>query len=198
MLSLTQFLKDIDTAASEDGDGWVYVMHNEYSRGGFLIDLNDDPDDPPVWTDNEGAEDKAEWDRQTNKFSEFAWMFVLDGAVLSVARKGPGNLWLLSQDEPFQPPVIDFLTERFGEPERTPRPHNVTTYTFRPLGGTIRVTADEPTLTGGLSAWWIHADTPERLAEFAELLLPWGTLRDTLRTDTIPAGAVLKRVRGGE
>ena len=104
--------------------------------------------------------------------------------------------WLRSRDEPFQPPIVDFLIDRFGEPERTPRAGSVTTYAFRPSGGTIRVTADEPALTGGLSAWWVHADTPERLAEFAELLLPWGTLRDTLRADTDPARDVLKRVRG--
>jgi hypothetical protein len=93
--------------------------------------------------------------------------------------------------------VIDFLIEQFGEPEVTPRAGNVSTYHFRPPGGTIRVTADEPTLMGGLSAWWVHADTPERLAEFATLLLPWGTLRDTLRADTDPAREVLKHVRGG-
>jgi hypothetical protein len=106
------------------------------------------------------------------------------------------GLWLRSRDEPFQPPVIDFLTDRFGEPERTPRPGGVTTYTFRPQGGMIRVTADEPALTGGLSAWWVHADTAERLAEFARLLLPWGTLRETLRADTDHARDVLKQTRG--
>lgn len=106
------------------------------------------------------------------------------------------GLWLRVPDEPFQPPVIDFLIDQFGEPERTLRPGDVTTYTFRPPGGTIRVTADDPALTGGLSAWWVHADTPERLAEFAALLLPWGTLRETLRADTDPARDVLKRVRG--
>ena len=58
--------------------------------------------------------------------------------------------------------MIDFLTDHFGEPERTPRPGDVTTNTFRPQGGTIRVTADHPALTGGLSAWWLHADAPER------------------------------------
>jgi hypothetical protein len=107
------------------------------------------------------------------------------------------GLWLRTPNEPFQPPVIDFLIDRFGEPERTSRPGDVTTYTYRPPEGRIRVTADEPALAGGLSAWWVHADTPERLAEFAELLLPWGTLRDTLRADTDPARDVLKRVRSG-
>jgi hypothetical protein len=195
MIPLARFLREIDAAASkEGGNRWAYVMDNEYSRGGFLINLGDTADDPPVWTDNEGMKDEAAWDRTTDKFSEFAWMFVLDGADLAL-KKGLGYLWLLSQDEPFQPPVIDFLTDHFGEPERTPRPGSVTTYTYRPEGGTIRVTADEPALTGGLSAWWVHADTPERLAEFAKLLLPWGTLRETLRADTGSAWEVLNRVR---
>lgn len=129
-----------------------------------------------------------------------AEMEVVGGALRRRATDSAiaGPVWLRTPAEPFQPPVIDFLIDHFGEPERTPRPHNVTTYTFRPLGGTVRVTADEPTLAGGLSAWWVHADTPERLAEFAELLLPWGTLRDTLRADTDAAGAVLKRVRGSD
>jgi hypothetical protein len=105
------------------------------------------------------------------------------------------GLWLRSPAEPFQPPVIDFLIDHFGEPQRTPRPGNVTTFTFRPDGGTIRVTADEPTLTSALSAWWVHADTPDRLAEFAALLAPWGTLRESLRADTDPARAVLQRLR---
>jgi hypothetical protein len=106
------------------------------------------------------------------------------------------GVWLRTPSVPFHPPVIDFLIERFGEPEVTPRPGNVRTYDWRPTGGTIRITADEPTLAGGLSAWWVHAETPERLAEFARLLLPWGTLRDTLRADTEPARDVLKRARG--
>ncbi len=104
--------------------------------------------------------------------------------------------WLRSRDEPFQPPVIDFLIEQFGEPERTARPGDVTTYTFRPAGGTVRVTADEPALTGALSAWWVHADTPDRLAEFARLLMPWGTFRDTLRADTDAARGVLNQLKG--
>lgn len=123
---------------------------------------------------------------------------IVDGAA---RRRGgapaiAGAVWLRAAEEPFQPPVIDFLTDHFGEPDRTPRPGNVTSYTFRPNGGTIRITADEPALTGALSAWWIHADTPERLAEFAALLLPWGTLRDTLRADTELARDVLNRLKG--
>lgn len=106
------------------------------------------------------------------------------------------GLWLRTPNEPFNPPVIDFLIDQFGEPEITSRPGNVSTCHFRPQGGTIRVTADEPTLTGGLSAWWIHAGNSERLAEFTRLLFPWGTLRDTLRADTDPAREVLKHVRG--
>jgi hypothetical protein len=93
--------------------------------------------------------------------------------------------------------VIDFLIEHYGEPEVTPKPGSVSTYAWRSPGGMLRVTADEPTLAGGLSGWWLHADTPERLAEFAQLLLPWGTLRATLRTDTEPARDVLNRARGG-
>lgn len=105
------------------------------------------------------------------------------------------GLWLRTPADPFAPAVIDYLAEAFDEPERTPRPGNVTTYTFRPPGGTVRITADEPGLGGALSAWWIHADTPERLAELSRLILPFGTLRDTLRADTEPARVVLNTLR---
>jgi hypothetical protein len=165
-------------------------------------------DDPEVWCDDLGnarGREPSEW-RSNDRYSHniYWWIFSTTRRNAWWQPTEPGertaihanDLWLRAPDEPFQPPVIDFLTDHFGEPERTARPHNVTTHTFRPTGGTIRVTADEPTLTGALSAWWVHADTPERLAEFAELLRPWGTLRDTLCADTDPARDVLKRLKG--
>jgi hypothetical protein len=192
LMPLTKFLEEAATGAPEEGRRCADVLVGD---GGRWMVYLDDSDDPAVWTDAYGMSDNTKWDRETERFSDF--VDVIDGfsEAVDAAREPGGPHWLIARDEPFQPPVIDFLTEHFGEPERTARPGNVTTYTYRPLGGTIRVTADEPTLTGGLSAWWVHADTPERLAEFAELLLPWGTLRDTLRADTNPASAVLKRVR---
>jgi hypothetical protein len=106
------------------------------------------------------------------------------------------GLWLRTPSEPFDAPVIDYLTEQIDEPERTPRPGNVTTYTFRPPGGIVRVTADRPDLGGGQSAWWIHAESPARLAELARLVLPFGTLRETLRADTDPGREVLRQITG--
>ena len=185
--------------AEDSDDPPVYATDGEY---GPWLDFGHDIDHGPGW-------------RQIGTFSEifFLWFasyyIVADFVPLSfnsntaeshreeLAPPKPyrDGLWLRTPDEPFQPPVIDFLTDHFGEPERTPRPGNVTTYTYRPPGGTIRVTADEPTLTGALSAWWIHAETSERLAEFAKLLRPWGTLRKTLCADTDPARAVLQSLR---
>lgn len=104
--------------------------------------------------------------------------------------------WLRTPGEPLAVPILDFLTEQLGVPECIARPGDVTTYTWRPAGGTVRVTADDPAHPDPLSAWWIHADTPERLAGFARLLFPWGTLRDTLRADTDVARDVWNRVRG--
>lgn len=177
----------------------VVELTYEFDGHWWLLQLTGD--DPPVkygW-------ERSDWPGDSVPFSVFlAEWFALGslppfGTVAESRRQQPhsNGLWLRVPDEPFQPPVIDFLIDRFGEPQRTPRPGGVTTYAYRPPGGTIRVTADEPALTGGLSAWWVHADTPERLAELAELLLPWGTLRVTLRADTDPARDVLKRVRGG-
>jgi hypothetical protein len=167
-------------------------------------------DDPPVW-----YEQQSETDRDSARESPYT-SFILSlvtgtemrdhvlalGIIIPEPLGSPApevrppGVWLRSHHEPFQPPLIDFLIDQFGEPQLTPRPGDVTTYTFRPPGGIIRVTADAPALTGGLSAWWVHADTDERLAEFARLLLSWGTLRDTLRADTDSAREVLKALRG--
>jgi hypothetical protein len=176
---------------------WTWRVHFDYS------------DDPPVWVTADAMDQNAPAPKlHSPTFSEFIskqfTKFFSDPSCPGYLKRSRGEsasplnrLWLRTPSEPFQPPVIDFLIDRFGEPRRTPRAGDVTIYAFAPAGGTIRVTADEPTLTGGLSAWWVHAETPERLAEFAELLLPWGTLRETLRADTEPAREVLKRARRG-
>jgi hypothetical protein len=175
---------------------------------------HDGSDDPPVWVDNDDPGIPAHWTLDS-RFSDFVfgwfatfgfdtdWRLIHEPDVPALLNLTPeraiihaNGLWLRTPDEPFHPPVIDFLIDQFGEPHVTPRAGNVSTYTWRPNGGTIRVTADEPTLVGGLSAWWVHAESPERLAEFAKLLLPWGTLRETLRADTEAARDVLNRVRG--
>jgi hypothetical protein len=175
------------------------------SVGSWLIKLTGS-DDPQVFYDPEGTEYTDQWNEWCDTFSEFVALSI---CVPCWSETGPdqpraepillthrNGLWLRTPAEPFQSPVIDFLTDQFGEPERTPRPGHVTTYTFRPEGGTIRITADEPALTGGLSAWWIHAEARERLAEFARLLRVWGTLRQTLRADTEAARAVLQSTFG--
>jgi len=71
----------------------------------------------------------------------------------------------------------------------------VTTYTFRAAGGLVQVTADNELSAGGLSAWWVHADTADRLEELARFLQEWGTLANTLRTETKGAQEVLARVK---
>jgi hypothetical protein len=185
----------------------VEVLHTwGYYTWTWSVKL-DGSDDPPVRVEPEriGHRPGPPKERLTS-FSEFAAALF---AEFYLNRSDPfveGNrgappihangLWLRTPVEPFALPVIDFLHDQFGEPERTPRPGNVTTHTFRPDGGTIRVTTDEPSLAGGLSAWWVHAETPDRLAELGRLLLPWGTLRDTLRADTDPAREVLGQLRG--
>ncbi|MCE9567622.1 MAG: hypothetical protein K8U57_36945 [Planctomycetes bacterium] len=149
-----------------------------------------DPDDDARW----------EWKPETVPFS----FFLIEWIAARYPAPGckypqptppllahSNGLWFRTPAEPFEPAVIDYLTDQLDEPERTQRPGNVTTYTFRPNGGIIRVTADEPTLGGGLSAWWVHADMPQRLAELGRLIVPFGTLRETLKADTDPAREVL-------
>jgi len=169
--------------------------------------------DPPVWCDNDYEDDPSRWSEVASSFSQFVvdrvayfymeewtpvssngWSAQVKGARRIEKDYGNG-LWCRSPAEPFAPPVIDFLIETVGEPERTPRAGNVTSYTFRPENGIIRVTADDPAMTNALSAWWIHAQTSLRLAELVRPILPFGTLRETLRADTDAARAVLEDVR---
>lgn len=213
VVSLHDVLYRFEIVETELDWSFVCIANEDRGMRNWFLEVNGTAD-PPVWSDNGSSITRpnlGDWSRVSASFGEFiaSWFTTAyprsdlpssqqDLPVTAFVDRKPhaNGLWLRSPDEPFQPPVIDLLMDHFGEPERTARPDNVTTYAFRPPGGTIRVTADEPALTGGLSAWWIHADTSERLAEFAELLLPWGTLRETLRADTDPARDVLKRVRG--
>jgi hypothetical protein len=201
---LPQVLARIARRPTDVPRSYICFMDGHLGECRYFFKLNG-TSDPPVYNDY-GRPNHLEWVRLATTFSEYLIdCFVQNHEQNVLLRNGRdrldeppppyGNgLWLRTPAEPFQPPVIDFLTDHFGDPQRTPRPGNVTTYTFHPPSGTIRVTADEPALTGGLSAWWVHADSRERLAEFARLLLPWGTLRTTLRADTDPARAVLTSV----
>ncbi|MBN9119034.1 MAG: hypothetical protein J0I06_07715 [Planctomycetes bacterium] len=221
VLRLEQVLANFaNPISTPDGPRAVVLQPDDIDRHYALVDVAG-YEDPVLWwhlrtrgtdgpdTESDGggrqlsefleslAFDYARWCAEDNPDLVLRGGEGPDYVVVNALKPHANGLWFRTPDDPFQPPVIDFLTDQFGEPDRTPRPGHVTTYTFRPPGGTIRVTADEPTLTGALSAWWVHADAPERLAAFAELLAPWGTLRDTLRADTDPARNVLKRVRGG-
>lgn len=120
----------------------------------------------------------------------------LSRQLMAPAKPHLNGLWLRSPAEPLVAPALDFLTEQLGEPDRVSQPGDVTTYTFRADGGIARVTADALDHPAGRSAWWLHADTPDRLAALARLVLPFGTLRGTLRADTDPGRAVLAAVRG--
>jgi hypothetical protein len=191
---------------------YVPVLLESQCAPRWWVEVNE-TSDPRVWSDNDN-EHPDDWVVVADSFSQFLtdWFtryYLLDWTPCSRNSSGAqsrgvprslkpyaNGLWLRTPAEPFAPPVIDYLTDHLGEPERTPRPGEVTTYTFRPDGGTVRVTADHPSLTGGLSAWWLHAESPERLAELGRLLLPWGTLRETLRADTDPAREVLEQLRG--
>jgi hypothetical protein len=198
--SLGEVLRQFAEMSYNPTFGCVYVMGTPYRGCRWWLVVNGS-DDPSVWNDSGDPMTQV-----ASRFSDFVSDWIGQHywqrwrAKLQADSSGPyaihaNGLWLRTPDEPFHPPVIDFLIERFGEPEVRPCEGNVSTYTFHLPGGTIRITADEPTLAGGLSAWWVHADRRERLAEFARLLFPWGTLRETLRADTDPAREVLQSLR---
>jgi hypothetical protein len=207
---LHDFAQPVQTAVPRG----AYVINGAMNIYDWYV-VPDGSDDPPVWRYCDESDPPNQWTQEAAAFSEFVsgWMMrayrdddyplsrncpaVVAEAVLEPFPKPYLNgFWLRAPAEPFHPPVIDFLIENFGEPERTPRPGNVTTYTFRPARGTIRITADEPALSGGLSAWWVHAETRNRYAEFLALLLPWGTLRHSLRADCKTSLEMLQKATG--
>jgi hypothetical protein len=204
--SLPRVLAQFARRPTDVPRSYICFMDGHIGECRYFFKLNATTD-PPVY-DDYGRRDHLQWKRLADTFSAYLMdCFVHNHQQNLLLRPHmtaagierityPNSLWLRCPLEPFPPPVIDFLTDHFGEPERTPRPRLVTTYTFRPPGGTIRVTADEPSRTGAMSAWWVHADTSERLAEFGRLLLPWGTLRDALRADTEGGRDALRRIRG--
>src|SRR5262245_34956133 len=213
VLGIAEILRGFATPSEQPRGRFVSVIVENQAVVSWWVEV-DGSEDPPVWCDNDQPEEPEQWEQVSPSFSGFVtdWITCFyqqpytprapnssdaraDCAVPFVKPYANG-LWLRTPADPFAPPVIDFLTEQLGEPEQTPRPGDITTYTFRPDGGTIRVTADEPSLPDGLSAWWIHAQTPERLAELGRLLLPWGTLRETLRADTEAARNVLRQIIG--
>ncbi len=218
-VTLDQVLDNFAAIAQEGGPPHVRVISDQQGAVSWFIEV-DGSEDPPVWIGTD-EEDTTDWEQTAERFSDFVFEWIADTYLEShtplsenwhgrnddefddlpikprFVKVHINGLWLRTPDEPLTAPIIDFLTEQFGEPERIARPGDVTTYTYRPEGGTIRVTADDPAHPDPLSAWWVHADTPERLAEFARLLLPWGTLRDTLRADTAPARDVLHRSHTG-
>jgi hypothetical protein len=200
-ISLPEVLDHFAQAQSSAAASDIHIMNGHQMECRWWVRA-DGSDDPPVYEDL-GRDDPTEWKREADTFSQFTvdwfggfyhWQCKTGRRPL-VNRPYANGLWLRTPDEPFAPPVMDFLTEQFGEPDRTPRPGEVTTYAFRPSGGTVRVTADEPSLTGGLSAWWVHAESADRLADLGRLLLPWGTLRHTLHADTDPGRKVLDSLR---
>jgi hypothetical protein len=203
-------LPEVLEQIAERGEHYPFVRILNENQGvvRWWIEVNGS-DDPPVWCDNDQPDDRAQWSVAAARFSEFVfnwftnfgfdpeWALIFEDHTPDERVAAHTNgLWLRTPDEPFTPPLIDYLIEQFGEPERTPRPGDVTTYTFRPNGGIIRVTADDVNLIGALSAWWVHVESPDRLAELGRLLLPWGTLRETLRADTDPGREVLRLIRG--
>ena len=168
-------------------EGWLCI-------GGFKGQTSDfvrfDGTADPVVVANVGSLGEAPARLERGAGERYTDYIFGDACGVRDDRPEASDLWVCARDEPLAVPVIDFLAEQFGDPERTPRDGDVTTYTWRPDGGTLRVTADDPAHPDPLGAWWVHAATAEQLAEFARLLRPWGTLGRTLRADTDEARAV--------
>ena len=137
-------------------------------------------------------------------FSEFVFQWVWErfaetwlDPVWGHSWPNYGNgLWLRSPREDALPgPVSDFLYENLigRDPDRDE--HGLLTYHFYTPTQRLRVTTDRHDVPGGKSAWWLHADTEEDLAQLAQLIVPWLNLSQTLSSETAAGKKVLAGMR---
>jgi hypothetical protein len=106
------------------------------------------------------------------------------------------GLWLYAPDaEALAPPYLDYLLENFTEEPRREVADGVMQYRFQDAQGSIRVTTDEYHEEGGVSAWWMHADSEEGLFQLAKRVWRCGNLPTTLRHWSEAARPVLDRLR---
>jgi hypothetical protein len=90
---------------------------------------------------------------------------------------------------------LDFLIEHLTEDARRPLGDGLMQYEFNNAHGRIRVTTDAPDEEGGVSAWWLHADSEEGLFQLARGVLFCVNLRHALKHWTKTSQPVMERLR---
>jgi hypothetical protein len=195
----------------------VQVMHENQGVCRWFV-RPDGSDDPPVIVDEHydfQAKQIVRWVQIADSFSAFVFGWFADyyaqewtplsecgrdadGMLRSHADKPYRNgLWLYAPHaEALDQPHLDFLIEQFNEDYCRQVAGGAIQYGFSHATGTIRVTTDDPGEEGGVSAWWLHADSAEHLYRLAERILWCGNLRQALRFRTKEAGPVMDRLRG--
>lgn len=190
-------------------DRFVQVMCENQGVVRWWVE-RDAGDDPPVWVDNDRQEDPTAWSREADTFSAFVfkwfahfgfdpeWGIAADPEHTAARLPGvvahANRLWLRSAAHPLFVPLLDYLADHFGDPDRDGRYAGLATHTYRPDGGVVRLTVTDPPADGSPAALWVHAQTPEALAAIARPLYRWELLRDTLVADTDVARAAVAGV----
>jgi hypothetical protein len=215
--ALRQFARELPEGNPRWGADRLLVLEENQGCWNWFVQL-DGSDDPPVLVDRHYAEgpdgrwQELEWVRVAGHFSDFLFGWIADYYVrdwtplserdpyevnrIRPPREKPylNGLWLYAPHaEPLAPPQLDFLIEQFNEVYRRQLGHGAMQYGFSHADGTIRVTTDDPE-PGGVSAWWLHADSAEHLYRLAERVLWCGNLREALRHRTEAAGTVMDRL----
>jgi hypothetical protein len=91
-------------------------------------------------------------------------------------------------------PDLDFLIEHLTEDARRPLGDGVMQHEFHNDYGRIRVTTDALDEEGGVSAWWLHADSEEGLFQLAHGVLCCVNLRHELKHWTKTSQPVMERL----
>ncbi len=197
----------------------LWVMGENQGCCWWFVRL-DGTDDPPVFvdadydhraTDTEGlppAEKVADcfsdfvFDWMTRFYCE-GWTPLSERSPYPDQRTRPAGekpyldgLWLYApQAEALAPPYLDYLIENFAEDSREEIADRLTQHRFHDEHGSIRVTTDDCREEGGVSAWWLHADSQESLFRLASKAWWCCDLPATLRSWSEVAGPVMERLR---
>jgi hypothetical protein len=109
------------------------------------------------------------------------------------------GLWLYApQAEPLVPPGLDFLIENCVEDTRREITAMVTQHGFHTGHGRLRVTSDSYREEGGVSAWWLHADSAADLFHLARPVWWCGNLPTALRAWTEAGRSVMDRLHDAD
>jgi hypothetical protein len=211
-------LREVSDGDEKPPAGSVRVMHENQGVCRWYV-LPDGSDDPAVFVDEDYDFERKQvvrWVKVADHFSSFVFDWIAGhyfegwtplsecsrdatGRLRSRREKPYRNgLWLYAPHAAaLAPPCLDYLIENLAEGPCRQIAGGVMQYQFRNDDGRLRVTTDSYGEDGGVSAWWLHADSEEGLFHLARRVLWCSDPGKSLRHWTKAARPVIDRLRPG-